>query len=56
MVTMLGYAEITFARQHPDIGFTCSLPELAKASNAFGQDAQFASGNYMGYKWSVSGL
>jgi hypothetical protein len=55
MVAMLGFAERTFANQHPDIGFTCSLPELAEAGKAFGLDAQLASGSYMGYKWSLSG-
>jgi hypothetical protein len=55
MVAMLGYSESAFARQHPDIGFTCSLAELADASKAFGLDQQIASGSYMGYKWSLSG-
>jgi hypothetical protein len=51
VVNLLGFAERSFASQHPDIGFTCSLPELTET----GLDAQIASGSYEGYKWSVSG-
>jgi hypothetical protein len=54
-VTMLGFAERSFASQHPDVGFTCSLPDLAEAGKGFGLEPQLASGSYMGYRWSVSG-
>lgn len=54
-VTMLGFAERSFARQHPDAGFTCSLSDLSEAGKNFGLDSQLASGTYAGYKWSVSG-
>ncbi len=54
-VTMLGFAERSFARQHPDVGFTCSLSDLSEAGKNFGLDPQLASGIYMGYKWSMSG-
>jgi hypothetical protein len=54
-VTMLGIAERSFARQHPGVGFTCSLSDLSDAGKNFGLDPQLASGIYMGYKWSVSG-
>ena len=55
VVTMLGWAERSYATQHPDIGFTCSLSELAEAGKGFGLDTQLSSGIYKGYKWSVSG-
>ncbi len=55
MVHLLGFAESSFAMQHPDVGFTCSLPELTETGKGMGLDQQIASGNYMGYKWSVSG-
>jgi hypothetical protein len=55
MVAMLAFAERSFASQHPDIGFTCSLQELTDAGKTFGLDQQLASGSYLGYKWSVSG-
>jgi hypothetical protein len=54
-VSMLGFAERTFASQHPEVGFTCSLSDLTEAGKSFGLDSQLASGSYMGYKWSVSG-
>ncbi|HEY2911880.1 MAG TPA: hypothetical protein VGK21_00845 [Candidatus Angelobacter sp.] len=54
-VTMLGFAERSFARQHPDVGFTCSLSDLSNGEKNFGLDPQLSSGTYMGYKWSVSG-
>jgi hypothetical protein len=55
MVTMLAFAEHSFASQHPDVGFTCSLQELMDAGKAFGLDQQISSGSFSGYKWSVSG-
>jgi len=54
-VRLLGYAESSFAMQHPDTGFTCSLSELMETGKAMGLDQQVASGSYMGYKWSLSG-
>ena len=54
-VTMLGFAERTFASQHPDVGFTCSLLDLIESAKDWGLDPGIASGTYMGYKWSVSG-
>jgi len=55
VVTTLGWVERSYATQHPDIGFTCSLSELAEAGKGFGLDQQIGSGTYSGYKWSVSG-
>jgi hypothetical protein len=54
-VALLGFAERSFARQHPDVGFTCSFSDLNEASKNFGLDPQIASGTYMGYKWNISG-
>ena len=45
--------ELAFAHQHPEQGFTCSLPDLART---FGGDSpQFSSGMIQGYKLSLSG-
>jgi hypothetical protein len=55
VVTMLGYAESTFARIHPDTGFTCSLSELAEASQMMGVDQQVNTGTYSGYRFALSG-
>jgi hypothetical protein len=54
-VMELGFAESAFARQHSDVGFTCSLSELAEFAKDFGMDQQISSGSYMGYKVNLSG-
>lgn len=54
-IEMLGMAELTFARLHPDVGFTCTLADLAK-HNPFNLDPRILSGEpYHGYKFSLSG-
>jgi hypothetical protein len=54
-LTMVAFAESTFARSHPEIGFTCTLADLAK-SNPFNLDPRIFSGEpYHGYKFSLSG-
>jgi len=53
LVTTVAMAEFFFARQHPDTGFTCSLPDLAEATKSFGLD-QIVMGTD-GYKVSLSG-
>ena len=54
-ITMVAFAETTFARTHPEIGFTCTLADLAK-SNPFNLDPRIFSGEpYHGYKFSLSG-
>lgn len=54
-VMMLGFAESQFARTHPEIGFTCTLADLAKP-NMFNLDPHIFSGEpYHGYKFSLSG-
>lgn len=54
LVMMLGWAEGAFARQHPDIGFTCSLPDLAESAKQFGLDSA-ATGGYKGYRINLTG-
>jgi hypothetical protein len=54
-VQMLGMTESMFARMHPDIGFTCTLSDLAKP-NMLKLDPRIFSGEpYQGYKFSLSG-
>jgi hypothetical protein len=54
-ITMLSFAESTFARTHPEIGFTCTLADLGK-SNPFNLDPRVFLGEpYQGYKFSLSG-
>lgn len=54
MLTMMAFAEDSYARQHPEAGFSCSLGDLAEAGQSFGV-GQISSGLYQGYKLSVSG-
>ena len=54
-IELVGMAELTFARIHPEIGFTCTLADLAKP-NAFNLDTRIFSGEpYHGYKFTLSG-
>jgi hypothetical protein len=54
-IMMVAFAESTFARSHPETGFTCTLADLAK-SNPFNLDPRIFSGEpYHGYKFSLSG-
>jgi len=54
-VQMLGMTESMFARMHPEIGFTCTLSDLAKP-NMLNLDPSIFSGEpYRGYKFSLSG-
>lgn len=50
---MLGLAESSFAREHADAGFTCSLGELAGAAKEVGLEQ--TSGISNGYKISLTG-
>lgn len=54
-ITMMTIAEYSFAQQHPDSGFTCSLADLAESGKFFGLDQQFSSGIYHGYRLSLTG-
>jgi hypothetical protein len=52
---LVGMAELTFARIHPEVGFTCTLSDLAKF-NSFNLDPRIFSGEpYHGYKFTLSG-
>src|SRR5579864_6713683 len=54
-IMMLGFAEASFARSHPETGFTCTLADLAKP-NLFNLDPHIFSGEpYHGYKFTLSG-
>jgi hypothetical protein len=54
-VQMLAMTESMFAHTHPEIGFTCTLSELAKP-NLLNLDQRIFNGEpYRGYKFSLSG-
>ncbi|MGZ4873200.1 MAG: hypothetical protein ACXVK3_15475, partial [Candidatus Angelobacter sp.] len=54
-IMMVAFAESTFANMHPDVGFTCSLADLAEF-NPFNVDTRIFSGEpYRGYKFALSG-
>ena len=54
-ITMIAFAESSFARSHPETGFTCKLSDLAK-SNPFNLDPRIFTGeSYQGYKFTLSG-
>jgi hypothetical protein len=54
-IQMLGMTESMFARTHPEIGFTCTLSELAKP-NLLNLDQRIFNGEpYRDYKFSLSG-
>jgi hypothetical protein len=54
-IQMLGMTESMFARMHPEIGFTCTLSDLAKP-NMLNLDPRIFSGEpYHGYKFTLSG-
>jgi hypothetical protein len=55
LVTMLGYAESMFAKQHPDVGFTCSFSDLAESSKMMGVDQRVNNGIYNGYRFALAG-
>lgn len=53
MIMMLGLAESSFAREHADAGFTCSLGELSGPAKEFGLEQISATSN--GYKINLTG-
>ncbi|MGZ4868124.1 MAG: hypothetical protein ACXV7C_12925 [Candidatus Angelobacter sp.] len=54
-ITMVAFAESSFATRHPEVGFTCSLADLAEP-NPFNLDTRIFSGEpYQGYKFALSG-
>jgi hypothetical protein len=52
LVTFMAFMEYSFAHQHPEQGFTCSLSDLA---GVFGQEQAALSGSVQGYKLSLTG-
>jgi hypothetical protein len=57
-VTMLSYAEASYAQGNPEIGFTCNIADLINAKDgAFTDrlDPQIAGGTYNGYRFSITG-
>jgi hypothetical protein len=55
LVATVAMIEYSFARQHPEVGFSCSLPDLMESAKAFGLEQQLSSGIDQGYKLSLSG-
>jgi len=54
-IMMMAFAESSFATTHPEIGFTCTLSDLAK-TNLLNLDPRIFTGEpYHGYKFSLSG-
>jgi hypothetical protein len=55
VVPLVAFAESSFASGHPEVGFTCSLTDLAE-SNHFNLDPRIFNGQpYLGYKFALSG-
>jgi hypothetical protein len=55
IIRMLALAETLFARQHPETGFTCSLPDLAEMSKMMNVDKQVLTGTFNGYRFALTG-
>jgi hypothetical protein len=55
VVLMLAFAESSYANQHPETGFTCSLTALAESTQLMGVDRQVSTGVYNGYRFNLSG-
>jgi hypothetical protein len=55
VVSFLAAAEGAFAREHAEQGFTCSLPDLAQITVAFGVDPEISAGTYKGYRVNLIG-
>lgn len=55
VIRMLAFAEASFAREHSETGFTCSLSDLAQLSKMMGVDQQVVTGTYNGYRFALAG-
>ncbi|HWZ42504.1 MAG TPA: hypothetical protein VNW97_03465 [Candidatus Saccharimonadales bacterium] len=60
VMNYLAYAESSYAGQHPEAGFTCSLSDLVgplSESSALDRliDPSIAGGSYNGYRFSITG-
>ena len=54
VVMMLGFAESSFASQHPELGFTCSLADLGDTAKQLGLESATA-GSFRGYRINLTG-
>ncbi len=61
-VRMIGMAENLYARQHPEVGYTCGLTNLVNVGKGMENgefykfmDPEFADGVYGGYRYSLIG-
>jgi hypothetical protein len=54
-VQLLASANMIFAKMHPEVGFTCSLSDLAETAKMLQIDSQVTSGLYSGYRFTLSG-
>ncbi len=58
VVSMLGYAEMGYARTNPEMGFTCNMADLTSLQGgAFSEifDVQGGTVTYNGYRFSIVG-
>ena len=58
VISMLGYAEMGYARTNPEVGFTCNIADLASLQGGgFSEifDAQGGTVTYNGYRFSIIG-
>lgn len=55
VVSMIGYSEASFARTHPETGFTCNLADLAENNGMNLDPAIFNGQAYKEYKFALSG-
>ncbi|HKV94639.1 MAG TPA: hypothetical protein VJW20_18990 [Candidatus Angelobacter sp.] len=53
-VSMMAFAEVSYANSHPDAGFTCILSDLAKFNFLKADDRIFKGEPYKGYKFSLN--
>jgi len=61
-VRMIGLAENLYARQHPEVGYTCGITNLVNVGKGLDDgelykfmDPEFADGVYNGYRYSLIG-
>ena len=61
-IRLIGFAEIIYARKHPERGFTCAMGDLVEIGKGLDNgeaykfmDPEFAGGVYNGYKFALSG-
>jgi hypothetical protein len=54
-IEMLGMTESMFARMHPEVGFTCTLADLAKPNLVHLDPRVFSGEPYHGYKFTLTG-